>query len=196
VPNSLLAPSRGLLLVALALGCATSTPATPTPTAAPAPQPASSKFMAYPVSMGGKPAGTLRLGETTLAEATKMLPPPPEGTNGALRPAKGSPRPTSGAVIPAPTVVYDPAGSSYQLYFDAHQRLVTVVDAASPWTGKPATELAARYPALHEIYRAQPFSEREAVVDPCTTLMAMVTIADGTVTSVASVFTCATAPAS
>ena len=117
--------SLGLVLAGLGAGCATS-PSKP----AAATGSDSSRFMAFPaVTADGKSAGTLQLGQTTLAEAKQMLPPPPaDVAQGQPRTPDGYPRPTRGEVIPKPTLVYNPWKTSYQLFFDANQRLVALVD--------------------------------------------------------------------
>ena len=180
--------SRGGVLTALVAGCATtsSKPAETTP-AGP------SQFIAFPVTVDGRPAGTLHLGQTTLAEAQQMLPPPPAGiSEGQPRPPGGYPRPSRGEVIPKPTLVYNPWKTMYQLFFDSNQRLVSFVDGSSTFLGKPVASVSKQYPDLHETVRELPFSEQQAQIPPCTTMLVMVSTGDTTISDVAYVFHCAT----
>ena len=184
--------SLGLVLAGLGAGCATS-PSKP----AAATGSESSRFMAFPaVTADGKSAGTLQLGQTTLAEAKQMLPPPPaDVAQGQPRTPDGYPRPTRGEVIPKPTLVYNPWKTSYQLFFDANQRLVALVDGGSAFLGKPVATVAKQYPDLHETVRELPFSEQQAQVGPCATMLVMASTSDTTVSDVAYVFHCATTKA-
>ncbi|MGZ6139339.1 MAG: hypothetical protein ACXWLA_01640 [Myxococcaceae bacterium] len=194
MPSSFVAVrvSLGLVLAILVAGCATSPSKS-----GPAPAEASSQFMAFPaVTADGKSAGTLRLGQTTLGEAKQMLPPPPaDVAEGQPRIPDGYPRPTSGEVVPKPTLVYNPWKTSYQLFFDANQRLVAFVDGSSAFLGKPVAAVAKQVPDLHETVRELPFSEQQAQIGPCTTMLVMASTSDTTVSDVAYVFHCATTKA-
>ncbi len=194
MPSSFVAVrvSPGLVLAILVAGCATGPSKPEAATAA-----ASSQFMAFPaVTVDGKSAGTLRLGQTTLAEAKQMLPPPPAGVaEGQPRTPDGYPRPSSGEVVPKPTLVYNPWKTTYQLFFDANQRLVAFVDGTSAFLGKPVAAVAKQYPDRHETVRELPFSEQQAQIGPCTTMLVMASTSDTTVSDVAYVFHCATTKA-
>ena len=61
----------------------------------------------------------------------------------------------------------------YQPFFDANQRLVSFVDGTATFLGKPVASLSKQYPDLHETLRELPFSEQQAQIPPCTTMLVM-----------------------
>ncbi len=152
-------------------------------------QPSGSQPFVFAATLAnGKKVGDLVLGATTLKQAVKMFP----KTVG-----QGKPRPNpvefnvSGRTL-KPLTVYNPSQTMYQLYFDAKERLVLIVDGAPEPPNMQKNELLARYPQLKESKREAFWSEMQAELQPCVTLIAVFQLPDEKLDSLGYAFTCVT----
>lgn len=148
----------------------------------------------YPAALiDGRSAGNLILGQTVVEQAVKMFPSAPPGYEGNPRPPRGFPEAKIGQVSPKPTLVYNPWMTLYLLFFDANQKLVIVVDGGkSRFRGLSQQEMLRQYPQLKETSRGSLEYEMQVEVQPCVTLMLLISSRDNTVGDIAYAFTCPT----
>lgn len=151
---------------------------------------------AYPaVLVDGRSMGDLILGQTTLEEAIRMFPSAPPGYEGNPRSPRGFPQAKIGQVSPKPRLVYNPWMTLYLLYFDANHRLVIVVDGGkSRSRGLSRQEMMKQYPDLKETQRDSnsPEYEMQVEIQPCLTLMLLISASNNIVGDIAYVYTCPT----
>lgn len=121
-----------------------------------------------------------------------MLPPIPPGAEGTPKPPSGYPEAKIGQVSPKPALVYNPWMTIYQLYFDSNRKLVIIVDGKSKLRGSGQQEMLRQYPRLEETYRDSHEYEMQVEIQPCVTLMLLLSAGDNTVGDTAYVFTCPT----
>lgn len=157
---------------------------------------AQDQSFAYPaVLTDGRAVGNLILGQTTLEQAVRMFPAGPRGYEGNPRPPRGFPEAKIGQVSPKPNLVYNPWMTIYRLYFDVNLRLVIILDGGkSRLRGQSQQELQRQYPQIIETYRDPLEYEMQVEVQPCVTLMVLISARGNTVGDIAYVFTCATRP--
>jgi hypothetical protein len=148
----------------------------------------SQPFVFVAMLANGQKVGDLTLGATTLKQAVKVFP----KTVG-----QGKPRPNpvefnvSGRIL-KPLTVYNPSQTMYQLYFDAKERLVLIVDGAPELRNKQKNEVLGRYPQLKESKREVSWSEMQGELQSCVTLIAVFRLPDEKLDSLGYAFTCVT----
>jgi hypothetical protein len=157
---------------------------------------AQGQTFAYPaVLLDGRSAGNLILGQTTVEQAVRMFPAAPSGYEGNPRSPRGFPEAKVGQVSPKPTVVFNPWMTLYLLYFDSNRRLVIVVDGGkSRFRGSSQQEMLSQYPQLKETYRDSLEYEMQVEVQPCVTLMLLISSRGNMVGDIAYTYTCPTQP--
>ncbi len=147
----------------------------------------------YPaVLVDGRKVGDLVLGETSLDQTIQMFPQIPVGNEGAPRPPRGYPEAKIGQVIPQPTLVFNPWMTQYRLYFDSERKLVIILDGFSKLRGLSREDMLKQFATLRETYRDSLEYEMQVEIQPCVTLMLLLSSRENTVGDIAYVFTCAT----
>lgn len=132
--------------------------------------------------------GDLTLRETSLKQAAKMF--PKTGAPGKARPNSVEFN-LSGRIL-KPATVYNPSYTRYQLYFDGKERLVLIVDGAPELQNRHKSEVLARYPQLKESNRQSYWTEMQAELQPCVTLIVVFSLPEERLDSLGYAFTCAT----
>jgi len=136
----------------------------------------------------GEKAGDLILGRTTVEEAVRMHPQPPLGPyDGDVRPVEAFPA-LSADGLPELKTVYNPWQTMYSLFFDSEKKLV-MVSELHELGSLSEKKLLADNPGLTETYRDNGLVEYRLDIQPCVTLIALVT-GDGWVEELSVAYSC------
>lgn len=142
------------------------------------------KPLIYPaVLVNGQKAGDLILGETTLKQALKILPPWPAYPPGPIPLSELSPGYAGKVreVLLKAKKSYNPAESLFMLYFDENEKLIMIQDNTIGFD-KQKTEavknIISRYP-LKEVYRDSKFIIMQGEMQPCVFLEVMLDAGNG-----------------